>query len=129
MTKHEIQESCCQFGEHRQLTGIVTEPVGAAPRIAFVLVNAGLMPKSGPFRVYAELSRRLSSEGLLALRFDLGGIGDSGQGYAGFPLKKRTELEIRAALDYLHERNELDGVILGGLCAMRNSTRESPGSC
>ena len=117
MTKNEIKELSCQFGEHRQLTGVVTEPLDAAPRIACVLINAGLIPRFGPFRLYTQLARRLSSEGLLTLRFDLGGIGDSGQGYVNFPLKKRTELEIRAALDYLHERHELDGVILGGLCS------------
>ena len=117
MTKIEIQESCCRFGEHQQLTGVITEPVNAAPRIAFVLVSAGLTPKFGPFRFYAELARRLSGEGLLTLRFDLGGIGDSGKGYAGRPLIERTELEIRAAVDYLDERNDLDGIILGGLCS------------
>ena len=117
MTKSEITESSCQFGEHRHLAGVVTEPTNAAPRIACVLVNAGLIPKFGPFRLYAELARRLSSEGLLTLRFDLGGIGDSGQGSADRPLKKRTELEIRAALDYLSERHELEGIILGGLCS------------
>jgi pimeloyl-ACP methyl ester carboxylesterase len=33
------------------------------------------------------------------------------------PLTKRTELEIRAALDFLSDRHKLDGVILGGLCS------------
>ena len=117
MTKSEFKESCCQFGEHRQLTGVVTEPVDSAPRAAVVLISAGLTPKVGPFRLYAELARRLASEGMLVLRFDLGGIGDSGQGYADHPLKKRTEMEIRAALDHLSERRGLDGFILGGLCS------------
>jgi pimeloyl-ACP methyl ester carboxylesterase len=115
--KNEIKESSCRFGEHGQLTGVITEPTDAAPRIACVLINAGLIPKFGPFRLYAQLARRFASEGLLTLRFDLGGIGDSGQGYANHPLKKRTELEIRAALDYLNEHHELDGIILGGLCS------------
>ena len=117
MTKHPIKESACRFGEHRRLAGVVTEPADTAPRSAFVLVSGGLTPKFGPFRLYAELARRLSSEGILTLRFDLGGIGDSGQGYARQPLQKRTDLEIRAALDFLGERGEFDGIVLGGLCS------------
>ena len=35
----EVKESCCQFGEHRQLAGVITEPRGAAPRVAVVLVT------------------------------------------------------------------------------------------
>jgi pimeloyl-ACP methyl ester carboxylesterase len=117
MTKSGFKESCCQFGEHRRLSGVITEPLGDAPRVALVLINAGLMPKFGPFRLYAQLARRLSSEGFLTLRFDLGGIGDSGPGSAIGPLKTRTTLEIRAALDFLKERYALDGIVLGGLCS------------
>ncbi|MFI5349111.1 MAG: hypothetical protein ACHQ2Z_06180 [Elusimicrobiota bacterium] len=117
MTARAIKESACRFGAHRQLAGVLTEPSGDAPRRAFVLVSAGLTPKFGPFRLYAELARRLASEGLLALRFDLGGIGDSGQEFANHTLRERTELEIRAALDHLTEHYQLDGVILAGLCS------------
>ena len=61
MTNAEIQESTCRFGEHQQLTGVLTEPAETAPRIACVLINAGLIPKFGPFRLYAQLARRLSN--------------------------------------------------------------------
>jgi pimeloyl-ACP methyl ester carboxylesterase len=117
MTNDGIVESCCRFGERRRLAGIITEPLDAAPRGAFLLISAGLTPKFGPFRLYTELARRLASEGYLTLRFDLGGIGDSGPGYSRLPLRKRTELEIRAALDHLNERRRFDRIILGGLCS------------
>jgi pimeloyl-ACP methyl ester carboxylesterase len=114
-----MKESPCQFGQQRNLAGIVTEPAaGALPgRVACVLVNAGLVPKFGPFRLYARLARRLSSDGFLTLRFDLSGIGDSRQEYAGLPLQERTMLEIGAAVDYLTERHAAEGVVLGGLCS------------
>jgi alpha-beta hydrolase superfamily lysophospholipase len=117
MRKNAIKESCCQFGEHRRLAGVLTEPLDAAPRGALVLINAGFVPKFGPFRLYAQLARRLSSEGFVTLRFDLGGIGDSGRGSENSPLKTRTEEEIRAALDFLKGRYELNGIFLGGLCS------------
>jgi len=112
-----MNESCCQFGPERRLAGIITEPSERALRLGFVLVSAGLLPKCGPYRLYAQLARRLADDGIVSLRFDLGGIGDSGQEHEGRPLKARTELEIRAALDYLSERYDLDGIVLGGLCS------------
>jgi len=112
-----MKESCCQFGPERQLAGIITEPSARAARFGFVLVSAGITPKHGPFRLYAELARRLAEEGIATLRFDLGGIGDSAQSTVQAPLKQRTELEIRAAVDYLSEQRGLDAVALGGLCS------------
>ena len=113
-----MKESCCQFGPEGRLAGIITEPgARTAPRLGLVLVSAGLLPKSGPYRLYAELARRLARDGVVSLRFDLGGIGDSVQELGGHPLKARTELEIRAALDYLSERHALHGVVLAGLCS------------
>jgi len=67
--------------------------------------------------LYAQLARRLADDGIVTLRFDLGGIGDSRQEYEQRPLKERTELEVRAAVDYLTELFCLDGIVLGGLCS------------
>jgi dienelactone hydrolase len=112
-----LTETVCQFGEHRQLVGVMSEPTTDAPRIGFVLVNAGVVPKHGPFRMYVQLARRLAEAGIVTLRFDLGSIGDSQQRHANQPLKARTTLEIRAAVDHLTERYSLDGIAIGGLCS------------
>ena len=82
-----------------------------------MLVSAGLLPKFGPYRLYAELARRLADDGVVTLRFDLGGIGDSAQEYEGRSLKTRTDLEIRAAIDHLSECHGFGNVGLGGLCS------------
>jgi hypothetical protein len=112
-----MKESSCQFGQFRQLAGILTESTAPHRRVALVLVSAGLTPKSGPFRLYTELARRLARDGVVTLRFDLGGIGDSQHEHRSDPLKTRTKLEIQAALDFLTERFELDHIALGGLCS------------
>jgi len=117
MTEATMTEACCQFGPGRRLAGILTEPGVLAPRLGVVLVSAGLLPKFGPFRLYAQLARRLAESPIATLRFDLGGIGDSAPEYEGRRLQERTGLEIRAALDLLTERYQLDGIVLGGLCS------------
>jgi pimeloyl-ACP methyl ester carboxylesterase len=111
------KETCCRFGKQGQLAGIITHPAGPARRVGCVLVNAGLVPKQGPYRLYTELARHLAGDGFVTLRFDLGGIGDSRQDYPSEPLKVRTDLEIGDAVDYLTKQHELDGLVLGGLCS------------
>jgi pimeloyl-ACP methyl ester carboxylesterase len=116
MNPSRTLERCVRFGEHGQLAGIVTEPAGR-PRAGALLVTAGLTPKFGPFRLYAQLARRLAADGLRVLRFDLGGIGDSGQADAALPIRERTEREIAAAVDELARGETGSGLLLAGLCS------------
>ena len=109
-------EVCCGLDVHGQLAGISIEP--AAPqRWAAVLVSAGLVPKFGPYRLYAELARRLARDGFFTLRFDLGDVGDSRQAHVGQPLEERTRLEIGAAVEHVNARQGIEGVVLAGLCS------------
>jgi pimeloyl-ACP methyl ester carboxylesterase len=112
-------ETCCQFGPQQQLAGIVTEPQGEAPRLTCVLINAGLVPKFGPYRLYAQLARRLAQASIRTLRFDLGDIGESRQAFPGRTLEDRTHLEIAAAVDHAAHLHGADdaGIVLGGLCS------------
>jgi pimeloyl-ACP methyl ester carboxylesterase len=112
-----MNESCCQFGELRHLAGVLTEPSASPRNVAVVLVSAGLAPKYGPFRLYAELARQLSTEAFLTLRFDLGGIGDSRQAHTNSLLGDRTQRDIAAAVDYLASHFPLHSIVLGGLCS------------
>lgn len=112
-----MNERTTRFGPEQRLAGIVTEPSGGNARHGCILVSAGLMPKAGPYRLYAELARRLAEEGIVCLRFDLGGIGESTPDGSGLPLRQRTEREVRAAIDHLCAEFALDGVTLAGLCS------------
>lgn len=107
----------CQFGEQGHLAGIVTAPAGV-PRTVCILVNAGLVPKLGPFRLYVDVARRLAREHIATLRFDLGGIGDSRQELAHLPLRERTHAEISAAVDEVQRRfPETREIVIGGSCS------------
>lgn len=112
-----MKEAACQFGEGGRLAGIVIEPDRAHAQIACVIVTAGLAPKFGPFRLYTALARRLAAAGFTTLRFDLGGVGDSGPGPAGATLHERTEAEIRAALDHVTRTYGVQKIMLCGSCS------------
>jgi pimeloyl-ACP methyl ester carboxylesterase len=109
-------ERCCQLGAHRQLAGVITMPDQPARR-GLVLVSAGLVPKFGPYRLYAQLARRLARDGIATLRLDLSGVGDSWHEHAHLPLAERTALEMRAAVDELATSCGVDSIIVGGLCS------------
>lgn len=111
-----LREEALRFGEGGRLAGIVTLP-DAPARGAAVLVTAGLTPKAGPFGLYAMLARRLAGSGLLVLRFDLGGIGDSAAMPGALPLEERTRLEVSAAVDLVRGRAPRGPLVLGGLCS------------
>nr|HEX4316556.1 alpha/beta hydrolase [Kofleriaceae bacterium] len=110
-----IQESTCRLAGDR-LAGIVTTPTGAERRGACVLVNAGVVAKHGPFRLYVELARRLARDGYTTLRFDLGGLGDSAASAARAPVVERTRGEIASAVDHVAAAGS-GPVIVGGLCS------------
>jgi dienelactone hydrolase len=112
-----MREICAKFGPGARLAGILTLPEAPGHELALVLVSAGLLPKSGPFRLYAELARRLADEGITTLRFDLGGVGDSEQESSGAPLRVRTAREVRAAVDFLRAQRDDTRIVLGGLCS------------
>jgi hypothetical protein len=123
-----MNEAAVQFGPGGCLAGILTEPPNDRPRSTLVLVTAGLLAKSGPFRLYTELARRVASDRIATLRFDLSGIGDSAPHQSGLPLRARTELEIRAAIDLVVERYGLANVALGGLCSGAEDSLRSAAS-
>jgi hypothetical protein len=111
-----MREIACLFGSDQHLSGIVTEPNGEAKE-ALILISAGLLPKHGPYRLYAEIARAVAEDGRLVLRFDLGGIGDSGLGSESGELQVRTAVEVQQALDLIASRYQITRFTLGGLCS------------
>lgn len=112
-----MKESCCRFGEDGRLAGVVTEPDTSVVRGAVVLVTAGLVPSFGPFRLYAELARRLAADGFVVMRFDVEGIGDSVVAHPGLPFVERAALGVRSAAEYMRDRWPGRELVLGGLCS------------
>ena len=64
------------FGPQDRLSGVLSgqpHPDGEV----LVLLNAGTMPRVGPFRLYVDLARHLAARGRAVFRLDLPGVGEA----------------------------------------------------
>jgi dienelactone hydrolase len=112
-----VTETAVQFGLNNSLIGVITRPEGVSQGPVCLLINAGLTPKSGPFRLYTQISRELAKSGFSSLRFDLDSIGDSGSTYSDKPLQERTLLQVAEAVRFTKQWLQPDSIYLGGLCS------------
>lgn len=114
-----MREIVATFGRGNILTGIVTKPVeteSAQNRPCVILLNAGLLHHVGPFRLSVELARALVKSGFTVLRFDLSGIGDSGNHQDSRDTQERTMGDISDAITFMQSRYGCDQAVLIGLC-------------
>jgi len=114
-----VTERVLTFGAGDALVGVLTLPLSGPveARPAVVLLNAGILPRVGPNRLYVDLARRLASRGFPVLRFDLSGVGESPSRPDGLPAERAVVEETRAALDRLERELGARRFVLGGLCA------------
>jgi pimeloyl-ACP methyl ester carboxylesterase len=102
------------------LVGIVTEPADpglAQSRPAVVFINAGMVHRIGPNRMYVRLARHLAGRGFRSVRFDLSGIGDSRHRRDGLPADESAVLETRQVMDAVEQTTGCRSFVLAGLCS------------
>lgn len=114
-----VQEHAVFLDEKKQLFGIVSASQHT-PQKAVLLINSGANHRTGPNRLYVQLARHFAERGLLALRLDIGGLGDS--------LSPETEDEhivyaphaiedVKIALCYLRENWNINDIYATGICS------------
>lgn len=101
----------------KRLFAVLHTPPRAARDPAVVFLSAGLQNRVGPHRIYLKAARRFSELGLMSLRLDLPGVGDSDE----MPLETNFDCHDPAyppaAIDYLARRHRVQRVVLLGLCS------------
>jgi dienelactone hydrolase len=111
-------ERVLRFGDESALMGILTVPAAPRPQApAVILVTAGMVHRSGPNRMHVTLAHALAGLGLVALRFDLSGIGDSRNRADGLPAAESAVLETQAAMSVVAETTGARTFALAGLCS------------
>lgn len=111
-----MNERIVSIGSIEPLSGIVTRPATAA-RVGVVLLNAGVLHRVGANRLNVTLARRLAALGMPALRFDAGGLGESGpRGPRATPHAPEVA-DTLEAVEFLCATERVDRCVLVGLCS------------
>ena len=70
-------ETPVRFGEEHDFFGTLCTPAGPAAGVAVLILTTGYDPQSAWARSAVELARRLAAAGVVSLRFDSAGVGDT----------------------------------------------------
>ena len=100
------------------LRGILHTPEKSGHnRTGIVFVNAGLVCRAGPERLYVKAARRLSGTGYSCLRFDLPGVGNSSGDFGRISIDLFSDTSCtQRAIDFLIKETGIQDVILIGMC-------------
>lgn len=113
-----FHERAVRFGAQGTLAGIVTlPPAGVTPHAGFAFLNAGVVHRVGPNRMYVTAARRLAAQGFLCVRFDLSGLGDSNSRRDATPVHEAVVLETTEVLSALEREYGVRRFVLAGLCS------------
>ena len=118
MSEGVMSEDVVRFGPDHTLVGILHSPPAEtlpASLPGVVLLNAGILHRVGPNRLYVQIARRLASRGFHVLRFDLAGIGDSGNAMSGGAPRTHRD-DVNDAMACLLERGRTDRFLFMGIC-------------
>lgn len=113
-----MNETAVLFGREKSLVGVITHPAGGQQSsIGVILLNAGLNPHVGPNRLYVRLARRLAQQGMIVLRFDLSGVGDSRVRTDKMPFEEGVIDDTRQAMHELAQTYGVEQFIFMGHCS------------
>ena len=84
---------------------------------ALIILNSGLMHRVGTCRTSVVLARKAADLGILSLRFDHSGIGDSSPRQVLASDEERMLEEINAAQDFVQATYGISQFVLYGLCS------------
>jgi pimeloyl-ACP methyl ester carboxylesterase len=108
------------LGRTESLVGILTEPPKTergAELPAVIILNAGIVHRIGPNRLYVRMARDLAGLGFSVLRFDFSGVGDSRPRRDHLPFHNSAVLETQEAMNYLQATRGIEQFILTGICS------------
>ncbi len=87
------------------------------PGSCVIMLSAGLLGRAGPQRLYVNAARQWAARGLLCVRVDLAGVGESPAELTERHFDNHRPEEARAVITYAREELGADVIYLQGLCA------------
>ena len=113
-----VEERAILLGKSRSLAGIIAAPARGyidTARPALIILNAGLVHRVGPNRLHVKVARCLAERGLVSVRFDFSGIGESLPRPDHMPYTLSAVLEVREVMDAITEHTGIRSFCLMGL--------------
>jgi len=113
-----MKEIALKIGKPTPLTGIVATPKEIeTDKPAVLILNSGIMHHVGACRLSVKIARQLARKGVLNIRFDLSGIGDSAPRAGTASFHETAINEITEVMDYLEQKRGIKKFIAYGLCS------------
>lgn len=115
-----MSEVTITFGSDRHLVGTLSMPdtaAGGGGGLAVLLLNAGVIHRIGPHRFNVKLARELARRGLVTLRLDLSGQGDSRLPASPLPFERQAVADLQAAMDHVQRLCGIDRFVIAGICS------------
>lgn len=113
-----MKERVLKIGKPTPLIGVATEPEAFDPeRPAVLILNSGVMHHVGACRLSVKVARAVADRGLLTVRFDYSGIGDSEPRRGARSFEEVSIRECSEVMDYIEKTRGTKRFILYGLCS------------
>ena len=112
-----MKERVLTLGSHQGMLAILSQGSELPSETLVVFLNAGLLPRVGPFRLHVILGRHITNLGFDHLRLDQAKLGDSRERSTPSDPLERAFLDIRETLDSLERDFGYHKFLLVGLCA------------
>jgi pimeloyl-ACP methyl ester carboxylesterase len=101
----------------QRLFGILHLPEQRRTDVGIVFCSSGLQNRAGPHRMYVKAARHFSRLGIVSLRVDLPGVGDSDMRELEQNFDSHDPASVAGATNFLVETQGVKRLILLGLCA------------
>ena len=112
------KERVLAIGSPIPLAAVSSEPAQFDPALPVLLIlNSGVMHHVGACRLSVKVARMAAAAGLLAVRFDFSGIGDSQPRPLDNAAPDQTMAELTEVMDYLQRQRGVQRFITFGLCS------------
>jgi hypothetical protein len=113
-----MRERALGVGSPTPLNGVVTEPAVFDPsRPALLIMNSGVMHHVGSCRMSVKIARQVAEGGILSVRFDFSGIGDSDPRRSTATLAEIWRRECVEVMNHLASTRGVTNFVLFGLCS------------
>ncbi len=112
-----MKETVIEFGPGQRLVGTLTQGLGKPANAAVIVFNAGLIPRTGPHRLWVKFTRHIARQGICSLRFDLSGEGDSQAATSPKPYEAQSIDDVKTAMTEVTQRTGINRFVLAGICS------------